>query len=98
MLEELNNQLNAENPIDAILIRLRGFYFYYNEPNEATHNILIHRETCGFCKFGAGMQQNAEPGRNVAWVRPFSTPEQAEEVALRHFPHRGGDVGRCRCV
>jgi len=33
MLEELNNQLNAENPIDALLIRLRGFYFYYNEPN-----------------------------------------------------------------
>jgi hypothetical protein len=98
MLVELNNLLIAENPSDAVLIRLRGFYFYYNEPNEATHNILIHRETCGFCQFGAGTQRNAEPGRNGAWVGPFSTPEQAEQFALRHFPYRGGNVVKCGCV
>ncbi len=98
ILEEINNQLNNNDSKDGILIRLRGFYFYYNEPNEATHNILIHRETCGFCQFGAGTQRNAEPGRNGAWVGPFSTPEQAEQFALRHFPHRGGEVGRCGCI
>lgn len=97
-LEEINNQLNNNDPKDRIIIRLRGFYFYYNEPNEATHEILIHIETCGFCQFGAGTNRNSEAGRNGAWVGPFSTPEQAEQFALRHFPHRGGDVGRCSCV
>jgi hypothetical protein len=97
-LDEINNDLNQKDSKDDILRRLRGFYFYYNEPNEATHTILIHREQCGFCRFGAGTKRNSEPGRNGAWVGPFSTPEQAEQFALRHFPYRGGNVGRCSCV
>jgi hypothetical protein len=98
VLEEINNHLNENDPKDGILIRLRGYYFYYNEPTEATHTVLVHRDTCGHCCFGAGRNSNAEPGRNGAWVGPFSTPEQAEQFALRHFPYRGGNVGRCSCV
>jgi hypothetical protein len=98
VLEEINNHLNENDPKDGILIRLRGYYFYYNSPTEATHTVLVHRDTCGHCCFGAGTERNLEPGRNGTWIGPFSTPEQAEEFAARHFPHHRGGIGRCTCV
>jgi hypothetical protein len=98
LLEEMNDHLNENDPKDGILIRLRGYYFYYNNPTEVSHTVLVHRDTCGHCCFGAGHNNNAEPGRNGAWVGPFSTPEQAEEFAARHFPHHRGGINRCGCV
>ncbi len=96
-IEGINNHLNGNDPKDRIIIHLRGFYLYYNDTNEATHTMLVHRDTCGHCCFGAGTERNFVPGRNGAWIGPFSTPEQAEEFAARHFPHHGGGVGRCGC-
>lgn len=97
-LYQIDLTLDSNNEKDNILIRLRGYYFYYNEPNEKTHTILIHSHNCGFCCYGVGTSSLSEPGRNGAWVGPFSTPEQAEAFAARHFPHRGGEIRRCSCV
>lgn len=94
----IDEGLNPKDKKDKILIRLRGYYFYYNEPNESTHDILIHKHNCGFCCYGAGTSRLTEPGRNGAWVGPFTTPEQAETFATRHFPYRRGDIRRCSCV
>lgn len=48
-LTALDVSLCTSDTKDKILIRKRGFYAYYNEPNKNSKEIKIHTQNCGFC-------------------------------------------------
>lgn len=74
----LDTSLNIADKKDKILIRKRGFFIYYNEPNKNSKEIKIHSHNCGFCAWGSGRDMELEAGRNGAWIGPFKTVNQAE--------------------
>ncbi len=80
-LNEIDNALDKNIKRDEILINMRGYYIYYNEPNKKEKEIKIHSHNCGFCAWGAGRKTVKEVGKNGVWIGPFKTPEQAEEFA-----------------
>lgn len=74
----LDNSLSISDTKDKILIKKRGFFIYYNEPNKNSKEIKIHTHNCGFCAWGSGRDMELEAGRNGVWIGPFSTIIQAE--------------------
>lgn len=74
----LDTSLSTSDTKDKILIRKRGFYIYYNEPNKSSKEIKIHTHNCGFCAWGSGRDAQVEAGRNGVWIGPFNTIIQAE--------------------
>lgn len=74
----LDTSLSTSDTKDKILIRKRGFYIYYNEPNKSSKEIKIHTHNCGFCAWGSGRDVQVEAGRNGVWIGPFNTIIQAE--------------------
>jgi hypothetical protein len=74
----LDTSLSTADTKDKILIRKRGFYIYYNEPNKSSKVIKIHTHNCGFCAWGSGRDVEVEAGRNGVWIGPFNTIIQAE--------------------
>ena len=77
-LTKLDKSLDKTNEKDNILIKKRGYFVYYNEPNKKTKEIKIHKYNCGFCAWGSGRDTKKEAGRNGVWVGPFKTVIQAE--------------------
>lgn len=74
----LDASLNISDKKDKILIRKRGFFIYYNEPNKKSKVIKIHHHNCGFCAWGSGRDIKLEAGLNGVWIGPFNTIIQAE--------------------
>jgi hypothetical protein len=77
-LTMLDNSLKISDKKDDLLIKKRGYYIYYNEPNKKTKEIKIHKHICGFCAWGTGRDISKEPGRNGVWIGPFETLLQSE--------------------
>lgn len=77
-LTALDVSLCTSDTKDKILIRKRGFYVYYNEPNKNSKEIKIHTHNCGFCAWGSGRDMKLQAGRNGVWIGPFNTLKQAE--------------------
>ena len=84
-LIKLDNSLNTLSEISNILIRKRGFYIYFNEPNKKVKQIKIHTHTCGNCNWGSGKRSLSEAGRNGVWIGPFSEVGQAEKFIYDFF-------------
>ncbi len=79
--KRIDLMLDPQVEIDQILIKKRGFFLYYNEPNKKAKDVKVHLHSCGFCAFGSGRKTTQEPGRNGVWIGPFSNKEQAENFA-----------------
>jgi hypothetical protein len=78
-LQKIDAELEIPIMKDEILIRKRGYFLYYNEPNKKRKDVKIHINTCGFCAWGSGNGRNPiQPGRNGVWIGPFSKKIQAE--------------------
>jgi hypothetical protein len=78
-LQKIDAELEIPVKKDEILIRKRGYFLYYNEPNKKRKEVKIHIHTCGFCAWGSGNGRNPiQAGRNGVWIGPFSKKIQAE--------------------
>jgi hypothetical protein len=78
-LKKIDKELNLNIEKDKILIKKRGYYLYYNEPNKNEKDIMVHKHDCGFCSWGSGNgRESKKAGRNGVWIGPFETPNQAE--------------------
>jgi hypothetical protein len=53
-LKKIDKLLDKSLEKDEILIKKRGYYLYYNEPNKNDKDIMIHKHDCGFCAWGSG--------------------------------------------
>lgn len=84
-LIRIDNSLDSTIDKDSILISKRGYYIYFNKPNEKTKIIYIHSHICGECAWGSGKITEKEVGKNGVWIGPFKTWEQAENFAKNHF-------------
>jgi hypothetical protein len=93
-LKLLDRKLNEHLEIDRILIRKRGFYFYYNKPNIGRKALKIHHHTCGECCFGIGKITNAEPGRNGVWIGPCNSIEALKLIINDLL---GAESSLCSC-
>ena len=74
----LDTLLSTSDTKDKILIRKRGFFIYYYEPNKNSKEIKIYTHNYGFCAWGSGRDVEVEAGRNGVWIGPFNTILQAE--------------------
>jgi hypothetical protein len=83
-----------------IIKKLEGYYCYLNVPNKNERIILIHIHSCGFCNYGTGRNMEGnEPGRNGAWLGPFSKNEQVNELLNQFIPENSGiKIENCNCV
>jgi hypothetical protein len=81
-LTALDISLCASDIKDKILVRKRGFFIYYNDPNKNSKDIKIHTHNCGFCAWGSGRDTKLEAGRNGVWIGPFNTINQAENFII----------------
>ncbi len=80
-LKTIDLMLDPQVSTDLILIKKRGYFLYYNEPNKKVKDVKVHLHSCGFCAFGSGRGGTQVPGKNGVWIGPFSNKEQAEGFA-----------------
>jgi len=45
-------------------------FFIYENWRAGTHKAVLHRDDCGYCKFGAGLSGGTNP-RNGSWHGPY---------------------------
>lgn len=88
----------GNDTISNILINGRGLYFYYNEPNKKTKNLLIHKHFCGQCSWGSGKIDNKEVGRNGVWIGPFANKKHIVTFIKKILPKFEGQLEECSCL
>ncbi len=93
-LSKFDSGLNDQIDVDRLLINKRGYYVYYNKPNQVTKPLKIHRHTCGECCYGIGKQSKAEPGRNGVWIGPCHSIETMKSFIQDIF---GESPTLCTC-
>ena len=71
-LKAFDERLDPKMGSDLILIKKRGYFLYYNEPNKKVKDVKVHLHSCGFCAFGSGRVGTQVPGKNGVWIDPFS--------------------------
>jgi hypothetical protein len=81
-LIKIDKALDVDLIKDKILIKKRGYFIYYNDPNKSTKEIKVHTHTCGFCAWGSGNGRTSKKaGKNGVWIGPFENPKQAKIFA-----------------
>lgn len=94
----LDKKLRSDVLSENILIKKRGFYIYYNEPNKSKRTIKIHQHFCGQCSWGAGKMSKSESGKNGVWIGPFSKFNFVTDFIQSNFPSLFDQIQNCTCI
>ncbi len=94
----LDNLLEYFESVSKILIKKRGYYFYFNKPNRKSKTVLIHIHHCGECCYGNGKIGKSKPGKNGVWIGPFISKESLTEFVNDNFPDLNGLLSDCNCI
>jgi hypothetical protein len=58
--------------------RNTGFYYYLNYPNS---KVTIHEESCRFCNYGLGVQNNIHGNKNGVWSQRYPNIKETVDGA-----------------
>lgn len=91
---KLDKGLDPKSKNDSIIIQKRGYYIYYNKPNNLKRTLKIHHHTCGQCKYGTGKITDSEAGLNGIWIGPSEKIENLKSLSVDFF---GLESEQCKC-